>query len=125
MKRVFIGLIICLLLFNCAKKEEKTVPRNIPYIISEENIKISNELKKNKIPPPPKGFYAENQLIIDKKGSLFYYQKEYIQILCNYKNENDTLPHFTNLKPKDIIRIPQKSLNDFISENIMTKEKRR
>lgn len=76
--------------------------------------------------PNSKGlYYGENQLIIDNKGNLLYYQREYIQILCNYGNENDTLPQFVNLKTKDIIKIPQKSLDDFVSENIMTKEKRR
>lgn len=35
------------------------------------------------------------------------------------------MTHFLDLQPKDIIKIPQKTLNDFISENILTKEKRR
>jgi hypothetical protein len=132
MKSTLIGFITCLLLFNCAKKEEKIVTKNNPYIISEEDIKLQkykDSLKKSGskiVLPDTKGFYyAENQLIIDNKRELFYYQREYIQILCNYGNENDTLPHFINLKTKDIIKIPQKSLDDFISENIMPKEKRR
>lgn len=131
MKRVFIGFVVCLFLLNCDKKEEKTAIKNKPYIISYEDEKLNryyDSLQKNSnriIPPPPKGFYGESQLIIDKKGDLYYYQKEYIQILCNYGQENDTLPHFLNLKPKDIVKVPQKSLNDFISENILTKEKNR
>lgn len=132
MKSAFISFITCLFLFNCTKKEEKTVAKNIPYIISKEDIKLqkyTDSLKNNEskiVLPNSKGFYyGENQLIIDNKGNFLYYQREYIQILCNYGQENDTLPHFINLKTKDIIKIPQKSLSDFISENIMTKEKRR
>ncbi|MEN2399727.1 hypothetical protein GKZ90_0008055 [Flavobacterium sp. MC2016-06] len=123
MTKVFIVFLFCLLLLNCSKKEE--VQKINAYIISKEDIKISNELKKKKIPPPPKGFYGEIQLVIDKKGNLYYYQKEYIQILCSYGAEKDTLPYFLDLKPKHIVRVPQKSLNDFLSENILTKEKRR
>ena len=130
MKKIFIGFMICLLVLNCAKKKE-TVIKNKPYIISSENRKLkkySDSLKANGskiVLPPTKGFYGESQLIIDKKGDLYYYQKEYIQIRCNYGHEKDTLPHFLNLKPKDIVKVPQKSLNDFISENILTKEKNR
>lgn len=127
MKRVFAGFVICLFLFNCTKKEEKIIVENKPYIISYEDKMLQKYYDSSAIPAPStKGFfYGENQLIIDNKGELFYYQREYIQILCNYGHENDTLPHFINLKPKDIIKIPQKSLDDFISENIMEKEKRR
>jgi hypothetical protein len=131
MKRVFVALLFCLALLNCAKKEEKPALKNKPYIISHEDEKFrqySDSLKKNsnKVALPyRKEFYGESQLIIDKKGNLFYYQKEYILILCAYGREKDTLPHFLDLKPKDIIKIPQKHLNDFISENILTKEKNR
>lgn len=130
MKNVFFGFLICFLLLNCGKEEKKII-KNKPYIISYEDQKLQkykDSLKESKsklVLPSTKGFYGENQLIIDKKGDLYYYQKEYIQILCNYGQENDTLPHFLNLKPKDIVKVPQKSLNDFISENILTKEKNR
>jgi hypothetical protein len=43
--------------------------------------------------------------------------------LCSYGSENDTLPHFLRLEPKDIVRIPQKNLTDFLSENILIKKK--
>lgn len=131
MARIFIGFMICLFLLNCARKEEKVVKKNKPYIISYEDKKFkeyADSLKKNsnKVAfPSTKGFYEESQLIIDQKGNLFYYQKQYIQILCNYGSEKDTLPPFLDLQPKDIIKIPQKSLNDFISENIPGKKKRR
>lgn len=132
MKRVFICFIFSFSLLNCNKKEEKIITKSKPYIISYENQKLKkykDSLKENKsklaIPSTKGFFYGESQLIIDKKGDLYYYQKEYIQILCNYGHENDTIPHFLNLKPKDIVKIPQKSLHDFISENILTKEKNR
>lgn len=132
MKRVFIGFLICLFVLNCSKKEGKIAAKNEPYIISYEDQKLQkykDSLKQSKSKlavPSTKGFfYGESQIIIDKEGNLYYYQKEYIQILCNYGHENDTIPHFLNLKPKDIVKIPQKYLHDFISENILTKEKNR
>ncbi|WP_343705381.1 hypothetical protein [Flavobacterium sp.] len=130
MVRIFIGFIICLLFLDCQKKE-KTAVKNKDYIISYEDRKLQNyidSLKKNKsnfAAFPLKGFYGENQIIIDKKGNLYFYQKEYIEILCSYGKEKDTLPHFLDLQPKDIVKIPKKCLSDFITENILTKEKKR
>lgn len=131
MKRVFLGFAICLFLLNCAKKEEKVITKSKPYIISYEDQKLEDyidSLKKSKsnfVAFPRKGFYAEHQLIIDKKGNLYFYQKEYFMEMCSYGSENDTLPHFLHLEPKDIVRIPQKNLTYFLSENILTKEKNR
>jgi hypothetical protein len=127
MIRIFIGFMICFLLLNCAKKEEKAVIKNKPYIISHEDKELEKYYDSLGVPPPStKGFfYGESQLLIDKKGNLYFYQKRYIQILCSYGSEKDTLPHFLDLQPKDIVKIPKKCLNDFLSENILTKEKRR
>ncbi|SFD28264.1 hypothetical protein [Flavobacterium phragmitis] len=131
MKRFFIAFIICLFFLNCEKKKEDTVLKNRDYIISYEDRKLQNyidSLKKNKskfVALPRKGFYGEHQLIIDKKGNLYFYQREYFLALCSYGSKNDTLPHFLHLEPKDIIRIPPKNLTDFLSENILTKEKDR
>lgn len=130
MKRVFVGFIICLIFLNC--KKENTAVKNKYYIISYEDEKLEkyyDSLKKNNnrlIPPPPKkSFYGENQLIIDKKGNLYYYQKKYFFEFCSFGSENDTLPHFQDLHPKDIVKIPQTSLNDFLSDNILNKEEKR
>ncbi|MBB4800400.1 hypothetical protein HNP37_000439 [Flavobacterium nitrogenifigens] len=127
MTRIFIGLLICLLFLNCDKKKEKTVIKNKPYIISYENKELKRHYDSLAVrPPSTKGFfYGESQLIIDQKGNLYFYQKRHIQILCSYGSENDTLPHFLNLQPKDIVKIPKKCLKDFLSENILSKEKKR
>ena len=131
MKSVFIGFMICFFLLNCAKKEEKIIEKNKTYIISYEDVKLEKYYDSIKThtdrfaPPPRKGFYAESQLIIDKKGNLYFYQKRYFLEFCSYGSEKDTLPHFLDLQPKDIVKIPKKCLNDFLSENILTKEKRR
>ncbi|MNK72539.1 hypothetical protein D3C87_920190 [compost metagenome] len=127
MGKIFIGFVICFLFLNCAKKEEKVVEKNKPYIISYEDEMLQKHYDSSAAPPPStKGFfYGESQLIIDKKGNLYFYQKRYIQILCSYGSEKDTLPHFLDLQPKDIVKIPKKCLKDFLSENLLTKEKRR
>jgi len=133
MTRLFIGFMICFLLLNCSKikEEENIVEKNKPYIISYEDRKLQNyidslkENKKNFVPFPQKGFYGEHQLIIDKKGDFYFYQKEYFMEFCSYGHENDTLPDFLRLQPKDVVRIPQNNLTDFLSENILNKEKDR
>ena len=132
MKRIVIGIFICLLFANCNKKTENITPKRDSYIISFEDKKLQNYYdsidKKSKIKPPPlprKGFYAEHQLIIDKNNNLFFYQNKYFINFCSFGQEYDTLPHFKDLHPKDFIKIPQKSLNDFLTENILSKEKNR
>lgn len=116
---------------NCQKKKEETIIKNKDYIISYEDRKLQNYIDSLKssnsktVAFPRKGFYGEHQLIIDKKGNLYFYQKEYILILCSYGSKNDTRPHLLRLQPKDIVRVPQKNLTDFLSENILVKEKDR
>ena len=131
MKRIVIGFMICLLFGNCSKKGEEITSKRQSYIISYEDKKLQNYYdsigKKSKIKPPPppqKIFYSDNQLIIDKNSNLYFYQKEFIQILCSYGHENDTIPVFLGTKPKDIIKIPQNSLIDFLNENILSKERK-
>lgn len=131
MKRVFVGFVICFFLLSCTKKEEKVIAKDKPYIISYEDEKLQKHIDSLKesnskiVEFPRKGFYGEHQLLIDKKGNLYFYQKEYYSEFCSYGSENDTIPHFLHLEPKDIIRIPQKNLTDFLSENILSKEKKR
>lgn len=130
MIRILIGFMTFLLFCNCNKKDKKSIEKNKPYIISYENEKLNkyfDSLKKNSntIAIPLKGFYGENQLLIDKHGDFYYYQNRHIGIGCGTGKENDTLPHFLNLQPKDILKIPQASVSDFLSENILNKEKNR
>ncbi len=126
MKRIVIGIIVCLLFANCNKKD---ISARYSYIISYEDKKLQNyydslQRNSNRVAlPPNKAFYGESQLIIDKNGDLFFYQKEYIQILCDYGFIDDSIPEFLGIKPKDIVKIPQNSLNDFLSENILTKDR--
>ncbi|PXY45341.1 hypothetical protein [Flavobacterium hydrophilum] len=119
MKRVFIGFIICLLL-NCSKKENTI--ENTPYIMSKKDIitNISNKPKDKNIPPPPPIpgwlFYGTNTFIIDKDSKIYYSQREKIGRICGYKFD-DTIPHFINLQPKDLIEIPNNMISDFIKLN--------
>ncbi|KUJ63333.1 hypothetical protein AR687_04060 [Flavobacteriaceae bacterium CRH] len=114
---------ICFFLWNCDKKDEKTTEQNFTYIISKENEKYLKELKIKEIPPPPSGFYGYNQIIIDKKNNFYFYQKELINWHC-VVSPTDTIPDFINLEPKEIIKIPNYSVIDFIKENISNKDER-
>lgn len=80
------------------------------------------------MPPPfiPNGISVESNIVIDENSNIYYYQKNRrADILCNYGMENDTIPKFINLQPKDLIKIPKDCIEKFIDENVMTKEKRR
>ncbi len=129
MARIFIGFMICFLFWNCDKEKERISVNNKPYIISYEDKKFNkyaDSLKKNSnnvIFPSIKGFYCQNQLLIDKKGNLFFYQIEYIPRICGSTIGTDNIPHLSNLKPIDLIKLPPSSLNDFLSLNILSKEK--
>lgn len=119
MKRVFIGFILCLFL-NCSKKENTI--GNTTYIISKKDIitNISNKPKDKNIPPPPPIpgwlFYGTNTFIIDKDSKIYYFQREKIGRICGHKFD-DTIPHFINLQPKDLIEIPNNMISDFIKLN--------
>lgn len=131
MKSALIGFITCLLLFNCAKKEEKKVDTNKPYIISQENKPKPSSKQENKqeiknIPPPPPPpsnstipgwlVYGTNTFIIDTDSKIYYFQRNDIGFICGTETA-DTIPHFINLQPKDLIEIPNKNIYDFIKLN--------
>jgi hypothetical protein len=127
MKSLFIGFIICLLLFNCAKKEEKTATKNTPYIISKEDIKPKPAKQPNNnqnLPPPPPTnssipgwlVYGTNTFIIDSDSKIYYFQRNDLGFICGTETA-DTIPHFINLQPKDLIEIPNKNIYDFIKLN--------
>lgn len=125
MKRVLIGFVICLFLLNCAKKEN--IKHNTPYIISQKDIKPKKSIdiinKDNTPPPPPPppipGWltYGTNTFIIDSDSKIYYFQGEKLGFICGTGSENDTIPHFINLQPKDLIEIPSNSISDFIKLN--------
>lgn len=131
----YIFIFIILTLLGCNKKKSDIVSKNNtlikPYIISYEDRKIkenTDSLKKSGsalIYLPRKGYYGESILIFDRNNDVFFYQNRYQPIFCSYGMENDTLPEFLNLQPKDLIKIPKKSIELFIEENIMKKEKKR
>ncbi len=127
MTRIFIGFVICFFLLNCDKKKENATVKHKDYIISFEDRKLkkyADSLKKNSrkiIFPSIKGFYCQNQLLIDKKGNLFFYQIEYIPKICGSTIETDTIPYLSNLKPIDLIKLPPSSVNDFLVLNILSK----
>lgn len=128
MMRIFICFMVCLLFGNCAKKDKKIIEKNKPYIISYEDRKFeryADSLKKNSdkvIFPSIKGFYCQNQLLIDKKGNLFFYQIEYIPKICGSTIGTDTIPYLSNLQPIDLIKLPPSSPNDFLVLNILSKK---
>lgn len=129
MKKVVV-LIMISLFFGCNKKaevvkEKITIPKS--YIISQEDRKNSERDKKNNVPPPfiPNGISLECNIIIDENSNIYYYQKNKKGVFCNYGMENDTIPKFIDLQPKDLIKIPKDCIDKFINENVMTKEKRK
>ncbi|MFC4475475.1 hypothetical protein [Flavobacterium chungangensis] len=126
MARIFIGFMICFLFLNCDKKE-KTAIKSKDYIISYEDRKLKryyDSLQKDNpnTSPPPKGFYSERQLIMDKKREFYFYKKDFMRDGCGTTPESDTIPHLINLKPNDLIKVSQSNLSNFISNNFTNKK---
>lgn len=122
------------LLFSCNKKEKLQKgdsEAQKPYIISAENIKNqkysdSLETSGSEIKVfPLKGFYGECNLIIDRNGDVLYFQNKKSVRICGTGMENDTIPEYLDLQPKDLIKIPKDYIEKFINVNVMNKEKRR
>ena len=130
MKNVLV-LIMVGLFFGCTKKGEVTKGDSAvqkPYIISKEDKENSERDKKNNVSRPfiPVGISGESNLIIDKYSNVFYYQRNKKPVLlCDYGRENDTIPLFLDLQPKDLIKIPKDYIGEFINENLKDKEKKK
>lgn len=125
MKNVLVLMIVSLFL-GCVKKRE--VESQKLYIISEEDRMYNEKLKKEKVSFPfiPVGVSGESNLIIDKYSNVFYYQRnKKPALLCDYGRENDTIPLFLDLQPKDLIKIPKDYIGEFINENLKDKEKKK
>lgn len=117
MARTFIGVMICLLFFNCKKKESKE--ENIPYIISLENKeKIIRGNGTIPAPPPCPGwlYYGTNTFIINSDTTAYYLQNRSVGFICGTAKA-DTIPYFIDLHPRDLIEISDKNIFDFIKLN--------
>lgn len=133
MKSVLI-LIMFGLVFGCAKKGEVVNEYSAvqkPYVISEFNKQLKEYHKyyvdsngrKIAIPPPPPSIpmgliYGTNNFIIDKDSKIYYFQRNNeVDFRCVTGLENDTIPHFIGLQPKDLIEIPNNCIADFVKTN--------
>ncbi|WP_163397934.1 hypothetical protein [Flavobacterium fluviatile] len=120
MKKIFSGLLICLIMMNCSKKENTNL--NTPYVISKKDIltNISNKPRDKNIPPPPPipGWlaYGTNTFIIDTDSKIYYFQRNKIGRIC-INGRFDTIPYFIDLQPKDLIEIPNNAISDFVKLN--------
>ncbi|TDP03758.1 hypothetical protein [Flavobacterium sp. 245] len=118
MRRIFIGFMICLLFWNCAKKDKKIVEKNKPYIISKENNR--QIINGDTVPPPPiPGFlvYGTNTFIIDSDSTIYYFKRGDVGHICGNWDRGDTIAYFINLQPKDLTQIPTNSISNFIKSN--------
>lgn len=78
----------------------------------------------NEPPPPPpiKAYYLPYNFIIDSVGNIFFYQQEQFRWMCGTGIYWDTPPEFIGLKPKDISQIPDGSIEQFITLNILSQD---
>jgi hypothetical protein len=132
MKNVLVLIMVCLL-FACKKNGEvlnESIVIQKPYIISEFNKKLKDyeqyytdsKGRKILVPPPPSIpmglIYGTNNFIIDKDSKIYYFQRNTeIGFRCGTGWENDTIPHFISLQPKDLIEIPNNCIADFVKIN--------
>jgi hypothetical protein len=122
MARIFIGFMICFLFWNCNQKDKKIVKKNKPYIISKENNRqiINGDTI---LPPPIPGFlvYGTNTFIIDSDSIIYYFKRGNVGHICGNWERSDTIPDYINLQPKDLIKIPNNSISEFVKLNYKDK----
>lgn len=130
MKHIII-LLLTVVFISCNKNtDSEALKFEKPYIISKEDRELQKEIDSinntgNKIALPMKGFYGESNLIINDSNAVFYYQRNRIAVGCGTGRQNDTLPEFLDLQPKDLVKIPNKEIEKFINENVMNKKNKR
>jgi hypothetical protein len=69
-------------------------------------------------PPPNRAYYFASNFIVDTAERIYYYQQKPIM------NDDAPIdwnlpPKFIGLNPKDIIQIPNNSIEDFVKLNIL------
>jgi hypothetical protein len=100
---------------GCAvKRGNKDHVYFVPTITKKENIRNKNEPPP---PPPPNDFYLPFDFIIDSSGEVFYYQQPMFSGINDVIREE---PELINLRPKDIVRVPDKTIAEFIKLNILS-----
>jgi hypothetical protein len=118
MKKLLISFLSCLFFMSCNKEKEKV---NVPYIISEIEKQTKQVTNKNEFPPPPPvpGWltYGTNTFIIDQDLKIYYFQRNKVGFVCGNGSQNDTIPYFIDLQPKDLIEIPNNCIADFVKLN--------
>ncbi|WP_166922880.1 hypothetical protein [Flavobacterium poyangense] len=114
MNKFFVVFLICFLLSNCNKAGNKN--GNTPYIISQKTHIINGDTVLS--PPPIPGWlvYGSDTFIINSDSTAYYFQNNEIGFICGTPNA-DTIPHFSDLHPRDLITVSNKNIYDFIKLN--------
>lgn len=120
-KKILAVLLLSAIFFeSCQKKEtitdeifiiNSTIKTPVKEYYNSKNEKIS-------LPPSPPSprFYGLANIVIDKQGEFYFYQREYLPIWNCIPEENPN-PDFIDLKPIDLINIPENNIVDFLKEN--------
>lgn len=77
---------------------------------------FKKSFEEGKVSPPPSGFYGSSHIVIDKQGDFYFYQRTYYALWDCIVEENP-IPDFINLQPKDLVKIPTTAVPDFLKEN--------
>jgi hypothetical protein len=115
MKNVLV-LIIVSLFFACNRKED----------VAKEDSEVQKpySISKYKMPPPPAYLdYGNNIFIIDKNSEIYYYQRASFGYVCKgggggVYDDYNLIPEFIDLKPENIIQIPNDCISDFVKFNL-------
>jgi hypothetical protein len=120
-KHIINVLLLCFLFFeSCSKKE--TITDDIYIIKSKVKTPVkeyyNSKNEKLSLPPPPPSpeFYGLANIVIDKQGEFYFYQREHL-IAWNCFPEENPNPDFIDLKPIELIKVPKNSIVDFLKEN--------
>lgn len=108
----------CCIVIACTQRTVQN--KSETFIVPVDTMPVYDK-SKSEIPPPPppnRAYYFAANFIIDTAGQTFFYPQPPLRNDDEIRDWN-TPPKFIDLKPNDIIHVPNDSLEEFITGNIL------
>jgi hypothetical protein len=111
--------------FGCRQNIENT--KDSVFILPHPTPTKNKDPKEPPPPPPPieYPYYFDHNFLIDTGGVIFYFAREHHRFFSGTGIDINTPPDFINLKPSDLVQLPNDLIGSFISENLLNQDRSR
>jgi|GEM_PF-3325859 len=108
------------LFFSCMAIACAQPKSNVTFIVPLDTLPTSNSATASIPPPPPpnRAYYFPSNFIIDSAGQVFFYQEQG-KLNDDVQRSWNTPPEFIDLKPKDIVGVPDNNIEEFLKLNVL------